>query len=147
LKVSSDRITVTFACELPLLHLSAEARDSSRGRTCNNPSRHRIRSSLCGRAASLSQASPWRLDRPGSLAEQRAEPHVVGGENRATPQRPRIGPNLDEMKPSYERVVKQVTNPRGLDRLPPSMITFGPDTFTESDIRDIAAFVFIATHG
>jgi hypothetical protein len=51
------------------------------------------------------------------------------------------------MKPSYERVVKQVTNPRGLDRLPPSMITFGPDTFTESDIRDIAAFVFIATHG
>lgn len=57
-----------------------------------------------------------------------------------------LGPNLDTMKPSYERVVKQVTNPRGADRLPPSMLTFGPDTFTKSDIRDIAAFVFISTH-
>jgi mono/diheme cytochrome c family protein len=58
----------------------------------------------------------------------------------------RVGPNLDKMKPSYARVVKQVTNPRGADRLPPSMLTFGPDTFTPSDIRDIAAFVFISTH-
>jgi mono/diheme cytochrome c family protein len=58
----------------------------------------------------------------------------------------RVGPNLDKMKPSYARVVKQVTNPRGVDRLPPSMLTFGPDTFTASDIRDIAAFVFISTH-
>lgn len=59
----------------------------------------------------------------------------------------RIGPNLDKLKPSYARVVKQVTNPRGAESLPPSMLTFGPDTFTASDIRDIAAFVFISTHG
>jgi mono/diheme cytochrome c family protein len=58
----------------------------------------------------------------------------------------RVGPDLDQMKPSYARVVKQVTNPRGVEDLPPSMLTFGPDTFTASDIRDIAAFVFISTH-
>jgi mono/diheme cytochrome c family protein len=56
----------------------------------------------------------------------------------------RVGPNLDKLKPSYQRVVKQVTNPRGA--VPLSMITFGPDTFTASDIHDIAAFVFISTH-
>jgi mono/diheme cytochrome c family protein len=59
----------------------------------------------------------------------------------------RVGPNLDKLKPSYPRVVKQVTNPRFRGaNFPKSMITFGPDTFTESDIRDIAAFVFISTH-
>jgi mono/diheme cytochrome c family protein len=60
----------------------------------------------------------------------------------------RVGPNLDRMKPSYARVVKQVTNPRIRPgtRLPPSMMTFGPGTFTASEIRDIAAFVFISTH-
>ena len=52
------------------------------------------------------------------------------------------------MKPSYARVVKQVTNPRF--RPGPSLIllmmTFGPNTFTKSEIpRDIAAFVFIST--
>lgn len=50
------------------------------------------------------------------------------------------------MKPSYARVVKQVTNPRVPPGLPLSMLTFGPGTFTASDIRDIAAFVFISTH-
>jgi mono/diheme cytochrome c family protein len=58
----------------------------------------------------------------------------------------RVGPDLDKLKPSYARVVKQVTNPRLRKSLPPSMLTFGPDTFTASDIRDIAAFVFISTH-
>jgi mono/diheme cytochrome c family protein len=60
----------------------------------------------------------------------------------------RVGPNFDKMKPSYARVVKQVTNPRirpGI-RLDPSMMTFGPGTFTKSEISDIAAFVFISTH-
>ena len=58
----------------------------------------------------------------------------------------RVGPNLDEMKPSYARVVKQVTNPRLPPGLDLSMLTFFPGTFTESDIRDIAAFVFMSTH-
>jgi mono/diheme cytochrome c family protein len=60
----------------------------------------------------------------------------------------KVGPNFDKMKPSYARVVKQVTSPRFrpgtiVDR---SMLTFFPGTFTKSDIRDIAAFVFISTH-
>ena len=60
----------------------------------------------------------------------------------------RVGPNFDEMKPSYARVVKQVTNPRfRAGKYPdPSMMTFGPGTFTNSQIRDLAAFVFISTH-
>jgi mono/diheme cytochrome c family protein len=59
----------------------------------------------------------------------------------------RIGPNFDKMKPSYARVVKQVTNPRFRPGTypDPSMMTFGPGTFSKSDIRDIAAFVFIST--
>jgi mono/diheme cytochrome c family protein len=60
----------------------------------------------------------------------------------------RVGPNFDKMKPSYARVVKQVTNPRIRPGtyLDPSMMTFGPGTFSKSEIRDIAAFVFISTH-
>jgi mono/diheme cytochrome c family protein len=60
----------------------------------------------------------------------------------------KIGPNFDKMKPSYARVVKQVTNPRFRPGtiVDLSMLTFGPSTFTKSDIRDIAAFVFISTH-
>jgi mono/diheme cytochrome c family protein len=59
----------------------------------------------------------------------------------------RVGPNLDKMKPSYARVVRQVTNPRFRPgTLDPSMMTFGPGTFTGSEIRDIAAFVVISTH-
>jgi mono/diheme cytochrome c family protein len=59
----------------------------------------------------------------------------------------RLGPNLDKLKPSYARVVRQVTTGgTGGRGMPPSMLTFGPGTFTASDIRDIAAFVFISTH-
>ena len=60
----------------------------------------------------------------------------------------RVGPNFDKMKPSYARVVKQVTNPRFRSGryVDPSMMTFGPGTFTKSEIHDIAAFVFISTH-
>ena len=59
----------------------------------------------------------------------------------------RVGPNLDRLKPSYARVVKQVTTGGSQGRgLPPSMLTFGPGTFTASDIRDIAAFVIRSTH-
>jgi mono/diheme cytochrome c family protein len=59
----------------------------------------------------------------------------------------RVGPNFDKIKPSYARVAKQVTNPRFRPgTLDPSMMTFGPGTFTKSEIRDIAAFVFISTH-
>jgi mono/diheme cytochrome c family protein len=59
----------------------------------------------------------------------------------------RVGPNLDKLKPSYARVVKQVTTGGTQERgLSPSMLTFGPGTFTASDIRDIAAFVFMSTH-
>jgi mono/diheme cytochrome c family protein len=59
----------------------------------------------------------------------------------------RFGPNLDKLEPSYARVVTQVTTGgTAVRRLPPSMLTFGPGTFTASDIRDIAAFVFISTH-
>jgi mono/diheme cytochrome c family protein len=59
----------------------------------------------------------------------------------------RVGPNLDKLKPSYARVVKQVTTGGSQGRgLPSSMLTFGPGTFTAPDIRDIAAFVFVSTH-
>jgi mono/diheme cytochrome c family protein len=59
----------------------------------------------------------------------------------------KVGPNFDQMKPSYARVVKQVTNPRFRPgtNVDLSMLTYGPGTFTKSDIRDIAAFVFIST--
>jgi mono/diheme cytochrome c family protein len=63
----------------------------------------------------------------------------------------RVGPNLDKLKPSYARIVRQVTTggpPPGQTRrkpLPAAMITFGPGTFKGADIRDIAAFVFNAT--
>jgi mono/diheme cytochrome c family protein len=60
-----------------------------------------------------------------------------------------LGPNLDKLKPSYARVVTQLkTGGTGGAGLPPSDLTFGPGihTFTASDIRDIAAFVFISTH-
>ena len=62
----------------------------------------------------------------------------------------RFGPNLDNMKPSYARVVTQiVTGGTGGAGLPPTArLTFGPGihTFTNSDIHDIAAFVFHSTH-
>lgn len=61
----------------------------------------------------------------------------------------RLGPDLDRLKPSYARVVHQIiTGGTGGAGLPRSALTFGPGihTFTQSDIRDMAAFVFTATH-
>jgi mono/diheme cytochrome c family protein len=60
-----------------------------------------------------------------------------------------LGPDLDKLKPSYAQVVTQlITGGTGGAGLPPADLTFGPGihTFTESDMRDIAAFVFISTH-
>jgi mono/diheme cytochrome c family protein len=62
----------------------------------------------------------------------------------------RFGPNLDNMRPSVAQVIHQVTTGgTGGAGLPPSArLTFGPGihTFTKSDIRDIAAFVYLSTH-
>ena len=51
-----------------------------------------------------------------------------------------IGPNLDAIKPSYDKVVSQVTNGGGV--MPP----FG-DTLTEEQIQDVAAYVSSVTQG
>jgi cytochrome c5 len=51
-----------------------------------------------------------------------------------------IGPNLDAVKPSYDKVVSQVTNGGG--GMPP----FG-DQLTEEQIQDVAAYVSTATQG
>ncbi len=62
----------------------------------------------------------------------------------------RFGPNLDNMKPSYAQVIYQVTTggTSGAGLPPTARLTFGPGihTFTKSDIRDIAAFVYLSTH-
>ena len=50
-----------------------------------------------------------------------------------------VGPNLDAVKPSYEKVVAQVTNGGG------GMPAFG-DQLSETQIQDVAAFVFQSTH-
>ena len=49
-----------------------------------------------------------------------------------------IGPNLDAIKPTYDKVVKQVTNGGGV--MPP----FG-DKLTEEQIQDVAAYVSSVT--
>ena len=49
-----------------------------------------------------------------------------------------IGPNLDALKPSYDKVVSQVTNGGGV--MPP----FG-DKLTEQQIQDVAAYVSSVT--
>jgi cytochrome c553 len=51
-----------------------------------------------------------------------------------------IGPNLDAVKPSYGKVVSQVTNGGG--GMPP----FG-DSLSEEQIQDVAAYVSTATQG
>jgi mono/diheme cytochrome c family protein len=51
-----------------------------------------------------------------------------------------IGPNLDAVKPSYDKVVSQVTTGGG------GMPAFG-DTLTEEQITDVAAYVSSATAG
>jgi mono/diheme cytochrome c family protein len=62
----------------------------------------------------------------------------------------RFGPNLDNMKPSYALVVNQIETggTQGAGLPPAARLTFGPGihTFAPSDIRDIAAFVFLSTH-
>jgi mono/diheme cytochrome c family protein len=62
----------------------------------------------------------------------------------------RFGPNLDNMKPSYALVVDQIETggTQGAGLPPAARLTFGPGihTFAPSDIRDIAAFVFLSTH-
>jgi mono/diheme cytochrome c family protein len=62
----------------------------------------------------------------------------------------RFGPNLDILKPSYAQVIYQVTTGgTGGAGLPPTArLTFGPGihTFAKSDIRDIAAFVYLSTN-
>ena len=51
-----------------------------------------------------------------------------------------IGPNLDEAKPPYDLVVKQVTN--GGTTMPPFK-----DSLSEAQIQDVAAYVVQATGG
>jgi mono/diheme cytochrome c family protein len=51
-----------------------------------------------------------------------------------------IGPNLDQLKPSYDAAVAQVTNGGG--GMPPFK-----DTLTEQQIKDVAAYVSTATQG
>jgi len=51
-----------------------------------------------------------------------------------------VGPNLDQLKPSYDAVVAQVTNGGGA--MPPFK-----DTLTEQQIKDVAAYVSSATQG
>lgn len=51
-----------------------------------------------------------------------------------------IGPNLDQKKPAYKLIVLRVTNGKS------PMIPF-KGTLTTSQIQDVAAFVYNATHG
>ena len=51
-----------------------------------------------------------------------------------------IGPNLDDLKPSHDAVVAQVTNGGG------GMPAFG-DSLSEDQIQDVAAYVSSATQG
>jgi mono/diheme cytochrome c family protein len=51
-----------------------------------------------------------------------------------------IGPNLDDLKPSYDAVVAQVTNGGG------GMPAFG-DSLSEAQIQDVAAYVSSGTQG
>jgi mono/diheme cytochrome c family protein len=51
-----------------------------------------------------------------------------------------IGPDLDAVKPTYEKVVSQVTNGGG------GMPAFG-DSLSEDQIQDVAAYVSSATEG
>jgi mono/diheme cytochrome c family protein len=51
-----------------------------------------------------------------------------------------VGPDLDSVKPTYDKVVTQVTNGGGV--MPPFK-----DTLTEEQIQDVAAYVSSATQG
>jgi len=61
----------------------------------------------------------------------------------------RDGPNLDRLKPSYAAIVDSITKGRKASkRWPTGMPAYaGPHAFlTEAEIRDVAAFVYLATH-
>jgi len=63
--------------------------------------------------------------------------------------RGRDGPNLDQAKPSYARIVDFVTNGRPpTKRWPTGSPGFGGShrELTNAQIRDIAAYVYLATH-
>jgi mono/diheme cytochrome c family protein len=56
------------------------------------------------------------------------------------------GPNLDKVKPSVATAIKFITNgSRPSARWPISMQTFG-GVLTKQQIRDVAAFIYQATH-
>jgi mono/diheme cytochrome c family protein len=50
-----------------------------------------------------------------------------------------VGPNLDQLKPPYARIVRQVTNGGKI------MPKFG-GTLSTKQIQDVAAFVYVSTH-
>ena len=50
-----------------------------------------------------------------------------------------VGPNLDQLKPNYDAIVRQVTNGGGA--MPPFQ-----GQLSEDDIKNVAAFVFVSTH-
>jgi mono/diheme cytochrome c family protein len=61
----------------------------------------------------------------------------------------RDGPNLDQAKPSYARIVDFVTNGRPpTKRWPTGSPGFGGKhrELTRGEIQDVAAFVYLATH-
>jgi mono/diheme cytochrome c family protein len=58
-----------------------------------------------------------------------------------------LGPNLDKLKPSYARVITQVTTGgTAAQTLPPEKLTFKVGELSPRQIRDVAAFVFVSTH-
>jgi mono/diheme cytochrome c family protein len=61
----------------------------------------------------------------------------------------RDGPNLDKAKPSYARIVELVTKGRSATRRWPTGMPAYSGRYgelTKAEIRDIAAFVYTATH-
>ena len=50
-----------------------------------------------------------------------------------------VGPNLDDKKPAYDLIIERVTNGKA------PMPAF-KDTLSETQIQDVAAFVYTSTH-
>jgi mono/diheme cytochrome c family protein len=68
---------------------------------------------------------------------------------KAAKSRGRDGPNLDKTKPSYAKIVERITKGRNATRRWPTGMPgySGNHAFVnEAQIRDIAAFVYTATH-
>jgi mono/diheme cytochrome c family protein len=68
---------------------------------------------------------------------------------KAAKSRGRDGPNLDKAKPSFARIVERVTKGRDATRRwPTGMPRYGGAhaVLTKAQIRDVAAFVYTATH-